>query len=148
LFFAKYPVTNAQYSRFLEAEDFHAEKYWIKFPKYLEPDKDGVSQRKDDWGDEGYKWLKENLDERKKIYPRYWNNAQFGANRRNAPVVGITWYEANAYCRWLMEHGELPEYERLSVVSGRLSAWEFRLPTEHEWELAASPSPVGRGQGE
>jgi formylglycine-generating enzyme required for sulfatase activity len=37
------------------------------------------------------------------------------------PVVGVSWYEADAYCRWLSEK------------SGR----RVRLPTEDEWEAAA-----------
>ena len=41
--------------------------------------------------------------------------------RSNHPVVGVTWYEAWAYCAWLGE------------VSGR----HFSLPTEAQWEKAA-----------
>ena len=37
------------------------------------------------------------------------------------PVVGVTWYEARAYCAWLCEQSGLT----------------FRLPTEVEWEAAA-----------
>jgi sulfatase modifying factor 1 len=38
------------------------------------------------------------------------------------PVVNVTWHGANAYCRWMSE----------------TSSWEYRLPTEWEWEYAAS----------
>ena len=39
----------------------------------------------------------------------------------NQPVVGVSWFDAVAYCEWL------------SAVWGR----RFRLPTEAEWERAA-----------
>ncbi len=51
--------------------------------------------------------------------PRFWSEPMF--RKREQPVVGVTWDEAVAYCRWL------------SARDGRL----FRLPTEAEWERAA-----------
>ncbi|MCP4422889.1 MAG: formylglycine-generating enzyme family protein, partial [Chloroflexi bacterium] len=51
--------------------------------------------------------------------PRYWNDARFATP--NKPVVGISWYEALAYCNWL------------SAKTGR----PYRLPTEAEWERTA-----------
>jgi formylglycine-generating enzyme required for sulfatase activity len=131
LFFAKYPVTNAQYQRFLEADDYPAEKYWMRFPKYAEPEKEYT--RIGDWGAAGYKWLQENWDERKKVLPRYWNDPRFGISRKNAPVVGISWYEANAYCKWLMENWETLDEGK----QGLPRPDEIRLPIESEWILAA-----------
>ena len=43
-----------------------------------------------------------------------WNNPL-------APVVGVSWFEAEAYCNWLSEELGRP----------------IRLPTEEEWERAA-----------
>jgi formylglycine-generating enzyme required for sulfatase activity len=56
--------------------------------------------------------------ERSRKEPSWWDDAAYtGANQ---PVVGVTWYEANAYCAWLAE------------VAGQ----PCRLPSEAEWEAA------------
>jgi formylglycine-generating enzyme required for sulfatase activity len=51
--------------------------------------------------------------------PAYWDDSRF--NQPGQPVVGVSVYEAEAYCAWLTE------------VVGRT----IRLPTEYEWEAAA-----------
>ncbi|MGE5414885.1 MAG: formylglycine-generating enzyme family protein [Syntrophomonadaceae bacterium] len=52
--------------------------------------------------------------------PPWWTDPDFSAP--DQPVVGVAWDEAAAFCAWLCE------------TEG--GAW--RLPTEAEWELAAS----------
>jgi len=51
--------------------------------------------------------------------PRYWLDEAF--NNPAQPVVGVSWFEARAYGRWL------------SAQTGQ----PFRLPTEVEWRVAA-----------
>jgi formylglycine-generating enzyme required for sulfatase activity len=58
--------------------------------------------------------------------PRFWDDARF--NAPDQPVVGVTWFDAVAYCDWL------------SQQTGR----RWRLPTEAERERAARGGVEGR----
>lgn len=51
--------------------------------------------------------------------PRFWDDPRF--NAPDCPVVGVSWFDANAYCEWL----------------GDLLGRTCRLPTEAEREYAA-----------
>lgn len=52
--------------------------------------------------------------------PPWWNDADFSSPGQ--PVVGVTWDDAMEYCAWL----------------GETAGGVIRLPTEAEWERAAS----------
>jgi formylglycine-generating enzyme required for sulfatase activity/3',5'-cyclic AMP phosphodiesterase CpdA/energy-coupling factor transporter ATP-binding protein EcfA2 len=90
----KYPVTNREFKNFVD---------------------DGGYEKKEFWTQEGWQWReKKNISE-----PLYWHDRKW--NGSNFPVVGISWYEATAFCKWL------------SHKAGQ----QYRLPTEAEWEKAA-----------
>jgi formylglycine-generating enzyme required for sulfatase activity len=89
----KFPVANAEYERFIAAHGYRDKRWWTEAG-----------------------WLE--IGE-KQSAPRFWQDARF--NKPNQPVMGLSWYECVAYCRWLSEE------------TGRL----WRLPTEAEWEKGA-----------
>jgi formylglycine-generating enzyme required for sulfatase activity len=93
-YLSRYPITNAQYQAFIDAGGYAKDTYWQS--------------------DQAKAWKTENNIQ----YPRYWDEELW--NCPNQPVVGISWFEAMAYAKWLNDYQE-------GVV---------RLPTEREWEFA------------
>ena len=91
---AKYPVTNVQFAMFIEASGYNTQKWWT----------DAGWQRREKEG-----WTE----------PRFWTDAKW--NGAEQPVVGVSWYEAVAFCLWLIE------------TTGET----IMLPTEDQWQYAA-----------
>jgi sulfatase modifying factor 1 len=56
--------------------------------------------------------------------PLFWKDGSLPAGRENHPVVGVSYYDAIAFCAWAADVTSLP----------------IRLPTEPEWEKAARGS--------
>ena len=123
----KYPVTNAQFQQFVQAGGYDNPDFWAEEARQA-----------------GY-WTEAGFEGR-------WDNAPRKApvdygepfNLPNHPVVGISWYEALAFTRWLSS--QLPVISHQWSVNGgeeefkaHLQAGQLHvtLPTEEQWEKAA-----------
>jgi gamma-glutamyl hercynylcysteine S-oxide synthase len=107
---ARAPVTNREFAEFVDAGGYR----WREW-----------------WSDAGWAWRERTGAER----PVYWQakSADGWTSRRydrvealapDAPVVFVTWYEADAWCRWAKR----------------------RLPSEIEWKVAAIGEPSDDGR--
>ena len=121
---SRYPVTNAQYQAFVEDKGYEKASYW---------EAGGGWEYKEQYGWKG---------------PRPFDDPRFAL--ANHPVVGVSWYEAMAFCAWLTEKrnhtpapspclgvgagGEVIPSPNLGEGAGGVV---IRLPTEAEWEYAA-----------
>jgi formylglycine-generating enzyme required for sulfatase activity len=124
-----YPITNAQYQLFVQAGGYGQTAYWQEVK------------------DKGY-WQKGQF---KRLYDDAWRNGadDYGSpyNLDNHPVVGVSWYEAVAFCEWLTEwlRGQAPAYLSQELAEEQRQFWQdladeklwARLPTEAEWERLA-----------
>jgi formylglycine-generating enzyme required for sulfatase activity len=148
----KHPVTNRQYARFLHPEHFDDQALWIDFPEIASQDEG--CRPLESTGEAGWKWLQrvlrddDYLFKEGILFPRYWQDSRFGFQRPSAPVVGVTWWEANAYARWLLLHWDDLEEGWQGTRLGLAKPALIRLPRENEWIRAAcGPDALSPGAG-
>jgi formylglycine-generating enzyme required for sulfatase activity len=72
----RYPVTNAQFARFIDAGGYKELRWWTTAG--------WAARQRNGW-----------------TQPRYWTDRRF--NGPEQPVVGVSWYEVVAFCLWLSE---------------------------------------------
>jgi formylglycine-generating enzyme required for sulfatase activity len=113
---ARYPVTNGQFKLFMDDGGYAPNRPWW--------DAAGRAwlSRRDAGMPDFQPWQQRRYTDR----PEYWDDARFGLIHPNYPVVGITWYEAIAFCRWLTQS------RRYNPTS-----YTYTLLSEAEWEYAA-----------
>jgi hypothetical protein len=89
----EYEVTYAEFKKFIDAGGYENQKYWST---------------------SGWQEIQENSVKQ----PALWDQSHY--HQLEDPVVGVTWYEADAYCRW----------------AGK------RLPTDKEWFSACEQGEI------
>jgi formylglycine-generating enzyme required for sulfatase activity len=118
----RYPVTVQEFENFIAASE----------RGYLDPSC---------WRSEGWAWRQSHL----RFAPSGWEEQ---TPFRNRPVVGVSWYEADAYARWV--RGRLPteaEWEWVARgADGLKYPWGDEPPTNQHANFlnrVHAPSPVG-----
>jgi iron(II)-dependent oxidoreductase len=95
IYLDRFCVTNAEYQRFVDAAGYEQLEFWHE---------------------EALPALLDFVDQSGAPGPRYWSDGQYPPEDQQLPVVGVSWYEAWAYARWVGK----------------------QLPSDAEWTKAAA----------
>jgi iron(II)-dependent oxidoreductase len=91
----RFVVSNEQFQQFVDAGGYEQLEFWHE---------------------EALPALLDFVDQTGTPGPRFWNDGQYSPGEQRLPVVGVSWYEAWAYARWVGK----------------------RLPTDAEWTKAGA----------
>ncbi len=108
---------------YVAVEAFLLDRFAVTNRRYADFVRSGGYEQSTLWDDPVKEALHEFVDQTGHVGPRLWRDGTYPAEWSEHPVVGVSWYEALAYARWVGK----------------------RLPTDAEWVKAASwPTVAGR----
>ena len=129
---SRFPITNAQFDEFVKDNGYVRAEFW------------GAAIAPGCWESGKVRDYTDTLRECPENYGEPFNLP-------NHPVVGITWYEAVAFCEWMTEklkinakRAELKKGIAARVGVDPTREWTVALPSEAEWERAARGSDAWR----
>jgi len=113
----------------IELESYEIGKYEVTNEEYEKFVSDGGYKNSIYWSEEGWSFrTTQNWS-----LPVYWSENKLWLNdpyssRKNTPVHGISYYEAEAYCKWL------------SIKTNK----NYRIPSSYQWVRAAKGPDPGK----
>lgn len=113
---AKYPVTNAQFTKFIEAGGYSERRWWTDAGWEAKLKGWEWDRKRSKVSETGHPW----------VQPLDWSSDKENSGKH--PVVGVSWYECIAFCNWLSDS----------------SGETITLLTEDQWQYAAQGDD-GRG---
>jgi len=105
---AKYPITNAQYDKFLKHSNGYSNSQWWEFSSAA------------------IQWREDHKKPRPTAFDGF-----------DLPRTRVSWFDCMAFCIWLSAELINSVHNEKTLIIHDVSSWSVRLPTEQEWQRAA-----------